>query len=377
MRPLLITLMLFIFSAQSRATDNPTPFIYLMEGDLFSYSGGEPFRETNWGHNHEPILSPDGRYIAYGSLPERLVELDAAGEYMIDYWMHPPTNIWVMEIATREFTRIAEQPAQPEVIDGELRYSFSKRSNPVWSPDARKIAWLEVTAYDEAGMTLVSYDMETGQTHRGVNHLVGANGDAGLWGMPNNLFWGKYLTYTGSNYEGENFLWILDGDSIVEQRLMENYYIEDEPKILSWRWVNYRAESYIALQYSDAWRLWDVLNNDTYSFEGQPFAQTILGLRVDMRRDASNRLKLDFYDGRQFILPETMARYAISPDTLSVAYMEQYEENGLYMSRLMLWENGTVRELDSGVGEPYYPEGGGLVWSPLYWEIEGEITLQE
>src|SRR6188768_3929615 len=109
MRRLIIILVLLTLSASSRADNSSIPLFFLMEGDIYSYIGGEPFRETTWGHNHEPIISPDGRYIAYGSLPELLVELDAAGTYLINYDQHPPTNIWIMEIANRQFTRIAEQ----------------------------------------------------------------------------------------------------------------------------------------------------------------------------------------------------------------------------------------------------------------------------
>ena len=97
-------------------TDHDQPPLYaLIDGDIYSFTtttGGQPFRETNWGHNHPPVVSPDGRYIAYGSLPQLLVTLDATGEYPINYDQHPPTNIWMMDTATHDFTLIADQPEQ-------------------------------------------------------------------------------------------------------------------------------------------------------------------------------------------------------------------------------------------------------------------------
>jgi hypothetical protein len=370
---LILLFLLCLFSPI--AAQNSLPLFILIDGDIYSYTGGEPFRETNWGYNHEPVISPDGRYIAYGSLPELLVELDAAGSYPINYDQHPPTNIWIMEIATHEFTRIAEQPQQ---VEGEEFPRFNRRSNPVWSPDSQRLAWLETNFNDEVdGLELKIYELVSGETQYGIQGLQGVGGDGGFWYMPNTLYWGHALAYDAwvwelpepySDYDSGRVLIALDETAILQQRVLENPFNINDRSFRTWAWLEYQGEYYIGLQYDYGWRVWDTRNNSLFIPENTPYRETINGRRVDIS-PSETAWRVQLANGAVIDLPSLTRSYAFSPDGNALAYIIRNEE---FEGRLYLWENGESREL--------WPESfnvwqAGLEWSPLFWRLEGEMSL--
>ena len=379
MRHLVFLLLVCLFTLPGQAQSRNEPPLYvLIDGDIYSFSDGVPFRETTWGYNHAPIVSPDGRYIAYGSLPKLLVELDATGEYPINYDQHPPTNIWIMDTTTRESTRIADQPEQ---IAGEAP-RFSHRSDPVWSPDSTQIAWIEANFHDsEDGLVLKIYDLKSGEIRRGVGGLAGAGGDAGFWTMPNTLYWGDSLAYAAwtwelpepyRGYDNGKVLYVLGEQSILSARIAEFPASETPVQIVNWHWVEYAGAWFIALQYPYGWRLWDTRSDALYQLDAPPFAETLDGTRIDFVNDDSNRLALRFEDGRTFTLPEYDPFYAISPDGRAVAYIQPDASQNLTFGRLMLWENGESHPLWDA---PFETWMSGMSWSPLRWRVEEKPIL--
>jgi hypothetical protein len=379
MRRLVYLLLVCLFTLPAQAQSQYDPPLYtLIDGDIYSFSNGVPFRETTWGHNHAPIVSPDGHYIAYGSLPELLVQLDATGGYPINYDQHPPTNIWIMDTATRESTRIADQPEQ---IAGE-EARFSRRSDPVWSPDSTQIAWIEANFHDsEDGLILKVYDLKSGEIRRGVGGLAGAGGDAGFWDMPNTLYWGETLAYAAwtwelpepfRGYDNGKVLYVLDEQSILRERIAE-FPASDTPlQIVNWHWVEYEGNWFIALQYSYGWRLWDTRSDAIYQLDAAPYAETLDGTRVDVVDEDPNHLTLRFEDGRTFTLPESSTTFVISPDGREVAYMERDFSTTPAQGRLLLWENGETRVLWNEIPESFV---NGISWSPLRWRVEANPIL--
>ena len=126
------------------------------DADLWEWTGtDQPLQQlTHYGHNGSPIISPNGRYVAFLSLPiplmNYLMSLNwvAAGEYA--------ANVWMLDLATGNATQIADQPPD---YDGKLCGIL--RSKPVWSPDSRYLAWTE---YGTDGEQLKAYDLVNGLT---------------------------------------------------------------------------------------------------------------------------------------------------------------------------------------------------------------------
>ncbi len=108
------------------------PIFLNLKGDLWTWRGGPSLTQlTNYGHNHAPIISPDGRWVAYSS--------DAAeslGEMCMGSGP-PASNIYILRTDSSRAERVAGQP-KPVSKCGDIT-----RTNPKWSPDSRRIAWSE------------------------------------------------------------------------------------------------------------------------------------------------------------------------------------------------------------------------------------------
>ncbi|MCA9914789.1 MAG: PD40 domain-containing protein, partial [Anaerolineae bacterium] len=139
------------------------------EGDLWAWMPGEsPEQLTTWGYNGGPIISPDGSQIAYRSVAsEAVAEIEGAGQG-ITYAGDAPSNIYIMQVSTRNFERIAAQSA--------IRVF---RSSPVWSPDGTRLAWSEMRGDYLPSADVVIYDTRDGST-RTVASIEMGYGDGGL-----------------------------------------------------------------------------------------------------------------------------------------------------------------------------------------------------
>lgn len=131
-------------------------------GDIFAYSPVGLKNLTSYGYNARPVLSPDGKYIAYGSIAQ--VYLDEGGRSGA-----PSTNIWLMDTATGNAQRIADQPADNRATGDNRVRPFIARSDPVWSPDSSTIAWLEDSegtqdAEEDDNDHLMLYSLASGKT---------------------------------------------------------------------------------------------------------------------------------------------------------------------------------------------------------------------
>ncbi|MFN8528264.1 MAG: hypothetical protein U0670_06610 [Anaerolineae bacterium] len=93
------------------------------------------------GHNDQPILSPDGSRVAYVSQAAVFVDwlrtVNGAGGFL------PPSNIWILDVASRETFRIADQPADAIWTGPADPGTYILRSQPSWSPDGTRLAWMQ------------------------------------------------------------------------------------------------------------------------------------------------------------------------------------------------------------------------------------------
>ena len=146
----------------SAATNVSRPLIMVRDGNVWQYSGrtksDRPQRLTSWAHNWGPSLSPNARFMAYGSDARRAVETceerdDCGG---IDL----PSNIWLRDLNTNRSSRIAGQPKGDPIKQG------IQRSRPTWSPDGASIAWTEIqgSSYRRSIYRLAVYSLASGST---------------------------------------------------------------------------------------------------------------------------------------------------------------------------------------------------------------------
>ncbi|MFC4456365.1 hypothetical protein [Deinococcus sonorensis] len=146
---LLSLLVMVLLSAASAAT---APLVANIDGDLWSWTASSGWTQlTHWGHNGSPVLSPDGRMVAYASVTEEAVRAHAMG------WS--PTNIWLLDLASRTASRLTVQPPGARGAEGLVR------STPTWSPDGQFLAWTQKTAGTQpARHTLVVYSLSNAAT---------------------------------------------------------------------------------------------------------------------------------------------------------------------------------------------------------------------
>lgn len=159
-------------SPPAAAQPDSDPIILELHGDLWAWhSPDQPLEQlTSWGRNWWPILSPDGTHVAYASgvqiVSDWLESVGGGGGFM------PPLDIWVLDIASGQALRVADQP-EDAVYNGPNRPGkYILRAMPAWSPDGTQLAWVEVavdgvSAPDDAPsitVQLVRHDITSGIT---------------------------------------------------------------------------------------------------------------------------------------------------------------------------------------------------------------------
>jgi WD40-like Beta Propeller Repeat len=149
-------------------------------GDIFSYSGASLKNLTGYGYNGVPILSPDGKTIAYSSYAKTYVQDQFGGNGRSG---PPAINIWVMDVATGSAKRLADQPADNRAQgEGRVR-PFITRSDPRWSPDSKFLAWMEQAegtsdSEDDGNDHLVLGRLSDGQLQKIFKQSPGGIGSA-------------------------------------------------------------------------------------------------------------------------------------------------------------------------------------------------------
>lgn len=352
-------------------------------GDLWRYdfATATVAQLTEWGYNGGPILAPDGRALAYLSTTEAFVASWEAGKAGRTRGT-APADIWLMDIASGSHSRIADQSGA-----GAAGYL---RSLPVWSPDSRQLAWLQLDPNAQAidAAHLQAHRLDSGITSTLVSAVDLGAQDSEI-SLPS-LRWGAggiarlLYTYLAGSQSPFLFVEFYLGASGESRRYDLGLDADGRNTVRDFEWVDHQGRSLLALQIQDYWEVIDP----------QSGARTRL---VD-----APRLRSRFVSGGLELIPASVAkaqggwnvhwfaalggqllntgytsarvnrnyRPGISPDGRQMAW-----HNG---DRISLWQadmNDDNRPLASDASSRHafpIPEPVSAVWAPTVWVTTGQ-----
>jgi hypothetical protein len=363
---LLLTLLLtaIVTPVQAQQKLNPPIIMGNGAGDLWSWDGLKLTKRTNRGYNGDPVLSPDGKKVAYTSLATITVdEINRSGGIGGGGL---PSDVWVLDIATGRAERLQDQPSGALFVSGRPGRWLS-RSEPAWSPDSKAIAWIEtlwIKGVNEVKLTnrLVVYNFSTSSAK-----ILVPNVPLG-YGVPQPLpvQWGTGGFTVIDADGGLMYLYDTSGKLIQTTQLSSraSMWIKDGPK------------DYVAVFALGRWMLLDPVSRTLQVMDGAPELYSLTapeGYSVfpvgDFARDADwmlgepgkppvklDDLKIYDYNVR---LP-----VAISPDGTQVVFRTDPQHGN---NEVRVYRDGQFVLIESGEEAIRYMSG--LVWGPVGWRV--------
>lgn len=354
-------------------------------GDLwkFNLADDSAAQLTHWGFTGGPILAPDGRKLAYLSAsPEFIAQFNAGTA--TETAGTAPGNIWIMDIATENHTLIADQSGA-----GSAGYL---RSLPAWSPDSRKLAWLELDAnapdgntaalklYDIAANTtsLLATNVELGSQGSGVNMPILRWGQAGI----------AKLRYDLQPEDQTAALFIdffnPDSGALTSYDLGLNQSRDNLAR--DFVWADHLGNSLVALQIQDYWeiinphdgtrlRLTDPprLKNRSISGAMQLIPASVANADGDwdIHWYATTGANLQY---SSYVSPRVNYNFlpALSPNGLQMAW---HSGDGVDHWRISMTEGNRALASDIDHGRVFpIPEPVSVVWAPTMWVTTGSVA---
>ena len=364
---------------------------FLAEGDLYFWNNtiGTPRQLTEWGYNGSPVLSPDGSRIAYVSVAEEAVNRGSDPQSEDSYLIYsgtPANNIWVMDTATQDFERIADQSPNFPV----------RRGTPVWSPTGDELAWVEYGASGEnfnVRAKLIIYNFVTQSTREtGIVNL--GFQDAGLrlpfiqWG-PGGISY-QIFTFVESG-DAQIQLYLIDPvNNNVSQFILYSSaspYAQGDITPDDYVWVEHNARAMIAiLNSNNSWTLLDPTNGNQVQLTNPPSLIARNGNGASLTPDYNSadggreiRWIATAANGNQVQLPRITHRLrdqpVLSPDGNLVAFHVNEGITAGSSMRYMRIDTSQNEQLilstpgDSGFYSNNEPPYAG--WTPMRWVTNG------
>jgi hypothetical protein len=332
-------------------------------GDLYAWTPGsaEPVQLTTWGYNRAPVLSPDGTKLVYGSVPQFVI--DQGEDYFFDYGWEDPINIWMMDVATRQFRRIADQPA-----DAQGKVGLT-RSDPVWSPDSQRVAWFETTNSFSEGIAprIAVYDFASGETQYWGTGLSMGFLDGGNFQIPSLGGWGSHIAHTIFTHglpvgPDPGLVLYLHDQGGLERTEAISWVTVQETVLKNLRWVKHQGAWWLALEYPGSWQIMNADTGEQQALVNPPLLQLTSGqgLRV---RQIEGAWEIFNEAGYSFIVAYDTPDVYLAPDGLGVVFLVEGTP------RIWLDTHSIERLLPESTQEWYIT---GMVWSPMEWVTDGQ-----
>ncbi len=349
--------------------------VFLKDGDLWRWNGSTLTQLSTWGYNERPVLAPDGGRVAYNSWATITVNAIAAGQPVFGL---TPSNIWVMDVATGDAERIADQPPDAVFVPDGTSNNVIMRGTPEWSPDGNQVAWVELLA-PEYRYRLVRYDFGTRSTSILVENLPYPFADGGfipvhdvLWGPPGLLITNVAVNPNTNEFEETAHLYAPDGTPI-HQAVIGSGATE---WTFNKQWVTHNGQQYLGLHYpSGKVYLLDPATGEQLDMPALPelysrSAPNNMSAYTAPNIDANQNLSpawtavstsrtqdiaLDFNGEPQNI--------AIAPDGQALAYISD---------AVYIWQNGQASAVP-GTGGIASPWDAAVVWGPTAWRVRTDF----
>ena len=358
------------------------PVYAWMRGDLWAYhlATGAARQLTHWGYNGGPILSPDGARLAFLS-----TSADFAAQWENGSAQQtggtPPANIWVMDLADETFTLIADQTgASP---------AGYRRSPPEWSPDGKRMAWLEIDpqrqAIDSASLQLYDFHMNT---HAAFPSPI----DLGIQGadiiLPS-LRWGqagiaRLLALAGAGGQPVLYMQIINVDSGETRQF--DLGLPADSNSLDFVWVTRLNQSLLALRIEDYWETLDPADGARVRLLDPPRLQSRhanggIQLIPASLANANGGWDIHWYAAHDASLYHTgyetprvngWTMPAISPDGAQMAW---HNGDSIGSWRLSLEDGNRAQASDASQRHAFpIPEPVSVVWAPTAWVSTGAVV---
>ncbi len=336
-------------------------------GDLYAWTpdSAEPVQLTTWGYNRAPVLSPDGTKLVYGSVAQYVI--DQGDAYFMDYDVADPMNIWMMDVTTRQFMRIADQPADALEQGGVFR------SDPVWSPDSQQVAWFEnhQSFVEDVGGQIAVYDLASGETQYWGTELSMGFRDGGIFKLPSLEGWGSHIAHTIFTHglpvgPDPGLVLFLHDQGGLERTEAISWVTVQETVLKNLRWVKHQGAWWLALEYPRGWQIMNADTGEQQALVNSPLLQLTSGqgLRV---RQIEGAWEIFNEAGYSFIAAYDTPNVVLAPDGLGVVFLVD--------GTPYIW-------LDTHSTERLLPESTqdwtitGLVWSPMEWVTDGQAESE-
>ncbi|MFN8418764.1 MAG: hypothetical protein U0528_05920 [Anaerolineae bacterium] len=352
------------------------PLLMLKDGDLYSWSveGKALTRLTEYGFHRRPVLSPDGRTVAFNSWTQAAVDAIRSQRFSAEDGDFP-SDIILLDILTRQQQTIAGQPADISLA-GSVKSAVS-RSNPTWSPDGQALAWTEVlwsADGTEISYQLAVYHLASAQTTYAPLPAPILKKDEGVRTI--RAMWGSggiamYIPRKNPNTPGAlRELYIFNADATPKQiiTLEDSYY--------DFMWVRDGAKDYIGVLYfSKPWTLIDPETTQTSPMNGTP----------EMYEPGSDRYSIFVtakMNGAQVAGLQWSAASAVAQKVEPLKF--QAETNFAHritvspqgiayvLDAVYVWQDGNLTKIDgtADIARGWTDgEAGAIVWGATAWRV--------
>lgn len=370
-----------------------SPLVMTINGDIWTWDGTSLQQRTHYGDNYNPVLSPDGKQIAYLSVASQSVAFNESrtGEQT---GLQTGINVYLLNVATNEATRIADQP--PDAVFDYNQYGYQKlviRSIPTWSPDSKSVAWVEalvgslyLTPPSGSGQ-LVIYDVATKKTRVLLKDLPLYPYES-IYSLPQAL-WGpsaiallQQTTMAGTTDQDSTVtVYSLDGKLLSTNSTAGAYDVVDGANWPNFLWAQQNNQFDIAViiqNYStsapDVWQIVDPRRDKSLA----PLSGTFQVVSTNNPEGIAVQLHTDgkWYvtEGNSSTPVSTdagLVGLAISPDGTQLAYATA--ENGSPVAVYLYAGGGASTLISPNVD--WSPRGGSAIaissisWGPLSWSV--------
>lgn len=359
--------------AQAELPD--APVVILANNNLYAWTPESEFPTmlTMNGYIEPPAVSPDATEIAYAAYApitiDALMRTGGIGGGAL------PSDIWVMNPATRQTREIAVQPPDASFFVEGVPDKALMRSQPVWSPDALKLAWTEQT-YPGMERSLMVYNFATGNARAIATDLPEQAGVP----VPLDLIWGgPYIVLRSTTMDAElrfvETLLVYDDTGT----LVSTIGIDPERVLGDYIWLEQDGQMLIGVRYADGWAAFDAETGAEAPLNGTPEMVAALApdtsLSLAPTVDETGREIWQAYDaagqpGNRFSSAPYYAteRITLSPDGQAVAFSDYFPETRTYENTVRVVSGNAGANIPDVADDPLVRA---VVWGPVAWRVRG------